>query len=63
MAVTGCQTYQSRPLDAAATAASLEARTLAAPALRTFLETNLHTTLRAWPAAAGNFPPLTLVAF
>ena len=63
VAVTGCQTYQSRPLDAVATAAALEARTLDAPTLRTFLETNLHTTLPAWPPVAWDFPELTLVAF
>jgi outer membrane protein TolC len=63
VAVAGCKTYQARPLAAAATAAALEARTLDAPALRAFLETNLPTTLPAWPPVVWSFSELTLVAF
>ena len=61
--LTACQHYQPAPLDAGRTAASLEARSLADPALRTFLETNLHHPFPDWPTKEWDFPTLTLVAF
>jgi len=59
--VTGCVSYQPRELSAAKTAAGFDARTLADPGLRAFLETN-HVT-GAWPREAWDLETLTLAAF
>lgn len=61
--LTGCQHYQPAPLDAGKSAVALEARSLAEPGLRSFVETNLHRPLAAWPPPAWDFQTLTLVAF
>ena len=61
--LTGCARFQSQPLSPAKTAADLENRSLADPALKTFLEQNLHRQFTHWPVASWDFETLTLVAF
>jgi len=63
LVAAGCAHYEARPLSPPATAASLEARSLADPGLRTFIATNLHRALPEWPLADWDFDTLTLVAF
>lgn len=60
--LTACQHYQPAPLDAGQTAASLDARSLADPGLRSFVETNLHHPFAVWPPPAWDFQTLTFVA-
>lgn len=57
--LTGCVHFESRPIAPAETAARLDQRTLDNPALKTFLETNLHREL----TASWNFEMLALAAF
>ena len=59
----GCAHYQSRPLRPEVTAAQLDARSLSDPALRGFVETNLHRSFSQWPPAQWDFETLTLAAF
>ena len=59
----GCTRFRSQPLSPAATAARLESRTLADPALQRFLEMNWPQPLTNWPRATWDFDLLTLVAF
>jgi outer membrane protein, heavy metal efflux system len=59
----GCARFESRPINPSQTAAQFEQRTLANPALRSFLETNLHRPFGVWPPAVWNEETLTLVAF
>ena len=61
--VTGCVHYEPRPIEPAAIAAGLDARTLDAPDLRAFLETNSHGASLAWPQRKWDFEQLTLAAF
>ncbi len=61
--LAGCARFQSQPLSPAKTAADLENRSLANPALRTFLEQNLHRQFTNWPAASWDFDTLTFVGF
>ncbi|WP_298438689.1 TolC family protein [Geobacter sp.] len=61
--LSGCATYQSRPLEPARTAAAFESRTLDNPALKMFLETNLGHAISPWPPSSWDFRSLTLAAF
>ena len=62
LALTGCARFRDKPLTLEATAQSLQTRTLADPALKTFLATNLAAPLPSWPLAKWNFDQLTLAA-
>ena len=57
LALTGCAHYQPEALRPAETAAALEARSLDAPAFRSFLQANLQANLPTW-----DFETLTLAA-
>ena len=59
----GCAHFQSQPLSAIDSAASLEARTLDDPAFRAFLETNLQRRFESWPLKSWDLETLTLAAF
>ena len=61
--LVGCARFQPQPLAPERTAADLQARTLVAVGLRSFLETNLQATLPAWPLPVWDFTNLTLAAF
>jgi len=61
--LAGCARFESRPISPVETAAILEARTLADPQLRSFLEKNGRRAFPAWPARSWDFETLTLVAF
>ncbi len=63
MALAGCADFENKPLSPKQTAAEFEGRTLAAPGLKKFLETNLHHAIAAWPPVSLDFETLTLVAF
>ena len=56
--VGGCARFHSRPISPATNAAELEKRSLADPALRSFLETNLHQRFPNWPPATWDFETL-----
>ena len=57
----GCASFEPRPIVPAQTAARLDERSLDDPALRTFVETNLHD--EAGPSPAWTLNALTLAAF
>jgi outer membrane protein TolC len=61
--LAGCARFEPRPLVPSQTASDLEQRSLANPALKSFLEKNLARGLPAWPPAEWDEPMLTLVAF
>ncbi len=61
--LAGCTHFRSQPVAPAETAARLESRSLGEPALKGFLEKNLHRELTNWPAASWDFDMLTLAAF
>jgi len=61
--LAGCARFHSQPLSPAETATRLESRSLDNPALKAFLEKNLHSELTNWPAASWDFDMLTLAAF
>ncbi len=61
--LASCARFHSQPLAPAQTADRLESRSLTDPALRTFLETNLHRELADWPAQSWDFDMLMLAAF
>jgi outer membrane protein, heavy metal efflux system len=61
--LAGCIRFQPKPLSPAETAEQLKSRTLANPALRTFLSANLHRELTDWPAVTWDFDMLTMAAF
>ena len=60
--IGSCVTFQPRPLDPARAAARFDSRSLADPALRSFVEVSLGHTLTEWPPAAWDFELLTLAA-
>ncbi|MBI3881813.1 MAG: TolC family protein [Verrucomicrobia bacterium] len=62
LALTGCVRYQSQPILPPQTAASLDARSMTSPALKSFLEKNRGRTFAEWPPKAWDFETLTLVA-
>jgi outer membrane protein, heavy metal efflux system len=59
----GCTPFTPKPLVPEKTAAQFEQRTLADPALRSFLQTNLHRQFQEWPATTWDEDMLTLAAF
>ena len=61
--LAGCARFEPRPLAPGQTAADLEQRSLANPALRSFLEKNLGRGLPVWPPTQWDGQMLTLVAF
>ena len=61
--LAGCARFHPQPLSPAQTAARLESRSLDNPALKAFLETNLHRAMTNWPAVKWDFEMLTLAAF
>jgi len=61
--LAGCARFQPQPLSPTDTAVGLESRTLDNPALKAFLEKNLHREVNAWPAPKWDFEMLTLAAF
>lgn len=61
--VGGCARFHPQPLAPEKLAADFQRRTLADAGLRTFIETNLHATLPAWPLPAWDLAHLTLAAF
>ncbi len=63
LSVSGCAHYTAQPISAERAAAEFESHTLADPALRAFMETNLSATIAEWPLPAWDFPHLALAAF
>jgi len=61
--LAGCARFRSEPISPAQTATRLESRSLDSPALKTFLETNLHRELTNWPAGPWTLDMLTLAGF
>jgi len=61
--LTGCVSYQDRPLSPVETAAGFQSRTLDNSELRSFLEKNLSTNFSTWPPKVWDFSTLTWVAF
>jgi len=59
----GCTRFHPQPLAPEAAAADFQNRSLADPGLRGFIDTNLSSTLSAWPLPAWGFTNLTLAAF
>ena len=59
----GCAHYETRPMAPAQTAATLEARSLTGPELRSFLATNVGRDFAEWPPKEWDFETLTWVAF
>lgn len=62
MLLAGCASYTPQPLSPADTAAAFETRTLADPALKAFVGSNLKTEITPWPPATWDLPLLTLAA-
>ena len=61
LSITGCASFQDRPLDPAESAAHIESRTLSSSALRNFIESVVgHATV--WPPKAWDVDRLTLAA-
>ncbi len=60
---TGCARFHSQPLAADELAARFENRSLTAPELKGFLETQLHDRLVSWPLASWDYTNLVLAAF
>jgi len=58
----GCQHYVDEPLDAGKTAAQLLDRSLANPALRSFLQQNVGRDFAEWPVKSWDFETLNWVA-
>ncbi len=63
LTLAGCAHYQPQPLVPETTAADFEARSLADPGLKQFVEANVHRELPGWPLAAWDFEALALTAF
>ena len=61
--LAGCQHFQSAPLAAEETAGSFDARSMADPEFKTFLEKNLGHAVAPWPLPSWDFPTLILAAF
>jgi outer membrane protein TolC len=61
--LTGCARFQSKPISAAKTAATLENRSLNAPELQRFLKANLARDFNTWPAESWDLEMLTLAGF
>ena len=63
VSLTGCSTFQRKPISPDKTAAAFESRTLDNLGLREFLKANLGGEVAPWPPTAWSFPLLALVAF
>lgn len=63
VAISGCAHYEPAPIVPAQSAAALESRGLADPALRAFIESNPGHALPEWPLKTWNLELLTLAAF
>ncbi len=61
LSITGCATYQDRPLSGPETLDNFESRTLDGPDLQAYVQDKLD--VRPWPPAVWNLPELTLAAF
>ena len=61
--LAGCASFQPRPIEPSTTAAAFEARTLDTPALKQFMEQNLHREITPWPPQSWDLTLLTLAAF
>ncbi|MGA2661903.1 MAG: TolC family protein [Verrucomicrobiota bacterium] len=61
--VAGCARFEHQPLSPAETAGKLDSRSLDNPALKSFLEQNLHRAFTEWPAVSWDSERLTLAAF
>ena len=62
-AVAGCAHYEAKPVSPEQTAAALDSRSLDAPGLRDFIQTNLHRDPALWPPKEWDFELLTMAAF
>lgn len=60
--LSGCAFFKSERLSATRSATSLDARTLADPGLKRFLEANLKNRLEPWPVESWDLPKLTVAA-
>ena len=60
--LAGCARFEPRPISPADTAAKLDARTLASPEFRKFLEKNLDRRFDDWPLKSWDFEALNLAA-
>ncbi len=63
LALAGCQHIAPAPISAAQSAAEIEARSLADPGLRAFLERELGSPQPQWPPQRLDLDALTLAAF
>ncbi|MBI3798756.1 MAG: TolC family protein [Deltaproteobacteria bacterium] len=61
--LTGCASFQAKPLLPAETGAAFESRTLDDPSLIRFLEINLQHDMQPWPPRSWNLELLTQAAF
>ena len=61
--INGCVTFHAKPLVPERTAETFESRTLTDPALRAFIEKNLHSAAAPWPPETWDFTLLSLAAF
>jgi cobalt-zinc-cadmium efflux system outer membrane protein len=61
--VAGCARFQSQPLSPVQSATSFNARNLADPGLKQFLEQNLNRPLETWPLESWDIPTLTFAAW
>jgi len=60
--LSGCKSFEPKPLAPAESGAALENRTLDDPALRDFIAANSGRPLDAWPPSRWDFTALTLAA-
>jgi outer membrane protein TolC len=60
--LAGCARFTPRPISPAQSAAELDSRALDSPALRQFLEKDLHQHLDEWPPRRWDFEALNLAA-
>jgi cobalt-zinc-cadmium efflux system outer membrane protein len=61
--ISGCASFQPKPLLPEQTASTFESRTLDDTDLKKFLEKNLNHEISPWPPESWDFTMLTLVAF
>lgn len=60
--LSGCASFKSEPLSSAQHGTNTDARTLADPGLKRFIETNLKRRLEPWPLKSWDLPMLILAA-
>jgi len=63
LCASGCVRFEPKPLSASDNATALENRTLDNPALKPFIETNLHRSFDSWPPPSWDFEMLNQAAF